>query len=173
VINDVLSGLLLPNGIICHASEISFATCVAKNATVTASTVLNPLTETYHAGGAYWDVHLQKAIDKAKRSSVTIDSKRDYFMFPGMTLPTQSRYAFTTTGALNLAVIGNLAFAPTLTTFFYKDQRTAAESNSLVINTFSVTLKWYFDRDVTVPFFCQARFKGPASLDQTKSAKVK
>jgi hypothetical protein len=38
----------------------------------------------------------------------------------GRNLPTQSRYAFTTTGALNFAVIGNLVFSPTFTTFCKK-----------------------------------------------------
>jgi hypothetical protein len=65
----------------------------------------NPLSETLHTGGAYWDVHLQKALDKHKYSSLTIETKGDYFMLPGVTLPTQSRYAFTTTGAVNFAVL--------------------------------------------------------------------
>ena len=172
-INNVLSGLLLPNGIICAASTVPFATCVAANTTITASTALRPLTETLHTGGAYWDAHLQKAIDKAKRSSVTIESKGDRYILPGKTLPTQSRYAFTTTGSLNFAVIGNLTFSPTLTTFFYRNQGTPAESHSLLINTFSVTAKWYFGRDAAVPFWHQLRFRGPASLDQTKSARMK
>jgi hypothetical protein len=173
VLNNVLSGLLLPNGFVCQASAVAFATCVASNTTVTAATRLKPLTETLHTGGAYWDVHLQKALDKAKRFSVTVETKGDNFMLPGVTLPTQSRYAFTTSGALNFAVIGNLVFSPTYTTFFYKNQGTPDESHSLVTNTFSVTAKWYFARDAAVPFWRQLWFRGPASLDQTKSARMK
>ena len=59
----------------------------------------------------------------------------------------------------------------TLTTFFYRNQGTPSESHSLLINTFSVTAKWYFGRDAAVPFWHQLRFRGPASLDQTKSAR--
>jgi hypothetical protein len=140
---------------------------------VTASTVLRPLTETLHAGGAYWTVHLQKPIDKDKRWSFTFDTKGDYFMFPGVTLPTQSRYAFTTTEALNVKAIGNLVFSPTYTQFFYRNQGTAGESHSLVTQTFAVTAKWYFVRDAAVPFWRQLLYyRGPASMDQTKSAKM-
>jgi regulator of sigma D len=173
VLNNVLSGLLLPNGFVCQASAVAFATCVKNHTTVTAGTKLKPLTETLHTGGAYWDVHLQKALDKAKRFSVTVETKGDNFMLPGVTLPTQSRYAFTTSGALNFAVIGNLVFSPTYTTFFYKNQGTPDESHSLVTNTFSVTAKWYFARDAAVPFWRQLWFRGPASADQTKSARMK
>jgi len=63
-------------------------------------------------------------------------------------------------------------FSPTYTTFFYRNQGTAAESHSLVTNTFSVTAKWYFARDAAVPFWRQLWFRGPASFDQTKSTKI-
>jgi len=171
-INHVLSGVLV-NGTECPVLATFFKQCLAaNNLSITASTVLTPLTETLHTGGWYWDVHLQKALDKAKRSSLTVETKGDNFMFPGVTLPTQSRYAFTTTGAVNFAVIGNLVFSPTFTTFFYKNQETPEGSHSLVTNTFSITAKWYFGRDAAVPFWRQLWFQGPASLDQTKSAKM-
>lgn len=98
-INHILSGLLLPNGTVCQASNVSFSSCVAGNTTVTKSTLIKPLTETLHTGGLYWDVHLQKALDKAKHSTLTIETKGDDFLWPGAVLPTQTRYAFTTTGA--------------------------------------------------------------------------
>jgi hypothetical protein len=53
--NNQLSGLLLPNGRLCPASDVSFATCVSTGTQVTSSTTVQPLTETLHAGGAYWD----------------------------------------------------------------------------------------------------------------------
>ena len=170
-INNVLSGLSV-NGTDCPVLASAFKACLAaNNLSITSGTILNPLSETLHTGGAYWDVHLQKALDKHKYSSLTIETKGDYFMLPGVTLPTQSRYAFTTTGAVNFAVIGNLAFSPTYTTFFYKNQ--GLDNHSLVTNSFSVTAKWYFARDASVPFWRQWWFRGPASFDQTKSAKMK
>jgi hypothetical protein len=42
-----------------------------------------------------------------------------------------------------------------------------------VTNSFSVTAKWYFARDTAVPFWQQMWFRGPASFDQTKIAKMK
>jgi hypothetical protein len=119
-------------------------------------------------------VHIERALDKGKHSSVTIETKGDDYAWPGATLPTQTQHAFTTTAAINFAVIGNLAFSPTYTTFFYRNQgATANPSHSLVTNGFSVTAKWYFWRDAAVPFWQQVWFRGPASLDQTKSAKMK
>ena len=62
-------------------------------------------------------------------------------------------------------------FSPTYTTFFYRNQ--GAPSHSLVTNTFAETAKWYFARDAAVPIWQQLWFRGPASFDQTKSAKMK
>lgn len=170
-INNVLSGLILPNGSECPASAtVPLATCVASKITVTPSTVITPQTETLHTGGLYWDVHLQWALDKDKRWSTTFDTKGDGFIWPGATLPTQSRYAFTTTEAFNFRVVGNLQFAPSYKQFFYMNQ--GPGSHSLVTQTFSVTAKWYFARDAAIPFWRQFWFRGPASLDQTKSAKM-
>jgi hypothetical protein len=170
-INHVLSGLLLPNGMECPASAtIPFAACVASKIVVTPSTVITPQTETLHTAGWYWNVHLQKALDKDKRTSLTFETKGDYYLWPGVTLPTQSRMAFTTSEAFNCKAIGNLVFSPTITQFFYSNQGPA--SHRLMTNTFAVTAKWYFARDAAVPFWRQFWFRGPASLDQTKSAKM-
>lgn len=173
--HNVLSDLILPDGTDCMVSAASFSSCFKQdNLVITSATVLKPLTRTLHTGGWYWDVHLQKPLDKAKRTSFTVETKGDHSELPGFTLPTQSHYAFTTTGALNFAVIGNFVFSPTYTTFYYRDQGTQGNpSHSLVTNTFSVTAKWYFDRDAAVPFWRQLWFQGPASLDQTKTAKMK
>jgi hypothetical protein len=173
--HSVLSTLVLPDGTDCPVRAGSFTSCFTNDKLViTSSTVLKPLTETVKTGGWYWNVHMQKPLGKTKRTSFTVETKGDHYEWPGMTLPTQSHYAFTTTGALNFAVIGNLMFSPTLTTFFYRNQGTLDNpSHSLVTNTFSVTAKWYFARDAAVPFWQQLWFQGPASLDQTKSAKMK
>jgi hypothetical protein len=130
------------------------------------------MTQTLRAGGVYWAGHLQWPFDKDKRWLLTFDSKGDYFFLPGVTLPTQTRYAFTTTPALNIKVIGNLVFSPSLTTFFYKNQETPVGNHSLVMNTYSITAKWYFARDAAVPFPRQWWYRGPASADQTKSTKM-
>jgi hypothetical protein len=151
--NNVLFQLQLQNGYLCAASAVALSTCVANNTTVSASTVLIPINKELHAGGAYWDVHLQKALDKGKRTSVTLETKGDNYMFPGATLPSQTQYAFTTNESLNLAVVGNLVFSPTYTGFFYKNQGGHGVSNALVTNTFSITAKWYFARDAAVPVY--------------------
>jgi len=156
----VLSALVVPDGIECPASDVSFATCAANSIVVTKSTVLTPQTDTLRTGGVYWDVHPQKALDKAKRFSLTLETKGDDFLFPGATLPTQARYASTTNEWLNFFVIGNLAFSPTYTTFFYKNQGTPQESHGLITNTFSITAKWYFARDAAVSG-SWARISGP------------
>jgi hypothetical protein len=174
-IHNILSGLVLPGGEECPVTGGSFTSCFSRNnLVITSSTVLKPLTETVRSGGWYWDVHVQRALDKGKHFSFTVETKGDDYAWPGITLPTQSRYAFTTTGALNFAVIGNLTFSPTFTTFFYSNQGAPANpSHSLVTDTFSVTAKWYFARDAAVPFWQQMWFRGPASSDQTKGAKMK
>ena len=172
-VNEVLSGLLLPNGSVCAASAtVAFTTCVANQIMVASGTVLIPQTETLHTGGLYWDMHLQFTPNKDKRWSLALDTKGDDFVWPGARLLTQSRYAFTTTEALNFKVIGNLLFAPTYSQFFYRNQGEEGESHSLVTKTFSVVAKWYFARDAAVPFWRQLLFLGPASADQTKSAKM-
>jgi hypothetical protein len=172
-VNEVLSGLLLPNGSVCPASAtVAFTTCVANNIVVTPGTVVIPQTETLHTGGLYWDMHLQFTPNKDKRWSLTLDTKGDDFVWPGVTLPTQSRYAFTTTETLNFKVIGNLLFAPKYSQFFYRNQGQEGQSNSLITKTFSIVAKWYFARDAAVPFWRQLFFIGPASTDQTKSAKM-
>ena len=174
-IHNVLSALVLPNGVECAASEGSFTSCFStNNLVITSSTVLKPLTQSVRSGGWYWDVHIERALDKGKHSSFTIETKGDDYAWPSATLPTQSQHAFTTSAAINFAVIGNLMFSPTYTTFFYRNQGAPANpSHSLITNGFSVTAKWYFWRDAAVPFWQQVWFRGPASLDQTKSAKMK
>jgi hypothetical protein len=172
-IHNILSGLILPDGVTeCKASETSFSSCFsADGLIIKSSTVLTPVTQDVRSGGWYWDVHIERALDKTKHSSLTLETKGDVYAWPSATLPTQTQHAFTTTAAINFAVIGNLAFSPTYTTFFYRNQ--GPSGHSLVTNSISVTAKWYFWRDAAVPFWRQMWFSGPASLDQTKSAKMK
>jgi len=60
-----------------------------------------------------------------------------------------------------------------ISTFFYRIQGPVGISHDLVTNTFSITARWYFTRDAAVPVSRQVLFVGPASKDQTKTAKMK
>jgi len=63
-----------------------------------------------------------------------------------------------------------LSLSPTYGAFLYENQ---VVRQSIVVNTFMVTARWYYDRDSGVPRWRLLFFKGPASLDQTKTAKIK
>jgi hypothetical protein len=172
-LNNVLSGLIVPGGTDCLASpSLTLSACV-KGQTIAQSTVVVPTVKTLKAGAFYWDFHLVKALDKAKHFSATIDTKGEDYFLPGTTLPTQTRYAFAATGSLNIAVVGNLALSPTYSTFFYKNQGVTGQANSLRVDTFTITAKWFFARDSGVSFWRQLFFLGPATTDLTKTAKIK
>jgi hypothetical protein len=170
--NRVFSGLLMPDLVACSIKLITYSECVGENLTSSGAQP-TALTQTLHAGGAYWTIHGQRPLVKSQRLSFTFDSQGDSLFEPGVRLPTETRYAFTTSEALNVKVFGNLVLAPAVTQFFYENQRTTEIANhSLRTDTFMVTAKWYFDRDAAVPFPHQAWFAGPASKDQTKTAKI-
>lgn len=128
-----------------------------------------------HATGWYWDVHLQRGVLKKSGQSdisLSLDSKGDLFnpRPAGASLSTQTRYAFPITTSINFPVLRNFTLSPTYTAFFYENQ---VAGQTIIVNTFSITGKWFYDRDSRVPLLKQLVFKGPASLDQTKSAKMK
>jgi hypothetical protein len=128
-----------------------------------------------HATGWYWDVHLQKGLLKTSGQygiSVSLDSKGDWFYArpAGESLSTQTRYAFPITPSISFPVLRNFGLSPTYTAFFYENQ---VAGQTITVNTFAITAKWFYDRDSRVPLHKQLLFKGPASLDQTKSAKMK
>ena len=135
-----------------------------------------PVPKTLHTGGFYWTSHLQKAIDGKKNYSISFDTAGDSYLLPGFTLPTQTRYALTTKLAFNFKIIGNLSFSPTWSGFFYEnqgDQGASPNRTSLITKGISISAKWYFAREAAVPFPKQPWFAGPASVDQTSSAKTK
>ena len=180
--NNILAGIAMPQlaaAPVCNViATQSIQTCVknaykAAGGTLNASSRLIPLTESLHTGGLYWDAHVVKSLDKDKRYSVSFDTKGDTFLLPGATLTTQTRYALNTKLALNFKVFGNLALSPTYSDFFFENQGISSQRTSLVATTFSIAAKWYFARDSAVPFHKQIWFQGPASGDQTSSAKVK
>lgn len=121
------------------------------------------------------DVHLQKSLLKQSGQygiSLSLDSKGDWFYSrpAGETLSTQTRYAFPITTSVNFPVLRNFSLSPTYTAFFYENQ---VAGRTITVNTFSITAKWFYDRDSRVPLLKQLLFKGPASQDQTKRAKMK
>jgi len=124
-----------------------------------------------HAGGFYWNAHVQKNVDAKKNYSISFDTSGDSFLLPGFVLPTQTRYAFTTKLALNFKIIpslANLTLSPTYSNFYYfENQGISSQRNGLVATSFSISAKWYFTRDAAVPFSQQAWFTGPASVGRT------
>jgi hypothetical protein len=143
---------------------------------LTTTSNIVPVAETLHTGGVYWTSHIQKAIDAKKAYSISFDTSGDTYLWNHVTLPTQTRYALTTKLAFNLKVIGNFSLSPTWSGFFYEsqgDQGVPSSRTSLITHTLSGTAKWYFARDAAVPFRKQPWFVGPASVDQTSSAKMK
>ncbi|MBZ5506021.1 MAG: hypothetical protein LAO78_11090 [Acidobacteriia bacterium] len=128
-----------------------------------------------HATGWYWDVHLQRGVLKKygqAAMSLSLDSRGDLFnpSPAGASLSTQTRYAFPITTSINFPVLRNFTLSPTYTAFFYENQ---VAGQTIIVNTFSITGKWFYDRDSRVPLRRQLLFKGPGSQDQTKSAKMK
>jgi hypothetical protein len=135
-----------------------------------------PVPKTLHTGGLYWNSHIQKTIDGKKNYSISFDTAGDSYLLPGFVLSTQTRYALTTKLALNFKIVGNFSLSPTWSGFYYEnqgDESTTPNRTSLITNGFSVSAKWYFARDAEVPFRKQPWFQGPASVDQTSSAKMK
>jgi hypothetical protein len=180
--NNVLAALKLPQlsttATCAAAANQSFTTCVeaaykAAGVSINAASIIVPITQTIHAGGFYWDAHIQKAYDKQKNYSLTFDTKGESFLLPGATLTTQTRYAFTSKLALNFKIAGNLSLSPTYTDFFFENQGISSQRTSLIATSFSIAAKWYFAHDAQVPFRKQIGFTGPASMDQTGSAKIK
>ena len=185
ILNDVLYQLLLPQlpapyNVCTAQATLSFAKCVNNNYSnsptqvpLDASSAIIPVPKTLHAGGLYWMAHVQKTIDTKKNYSASFDTSGDEFMIPGYTLPTETRYAFSTKLALNFKIAGNLSLSPTYSTFFFENQAPHVQRDSVVDNTFTIAAKWYFARDSAVPVRKQLIFSGPASTDQTSAAKVK
>jgi hypothetical protein len=153
-------------------------TCVkhayqALNATLNQSSHIQPDTLTLHTGGLYWNSHIQKILDKKKQYSVSFDTMGDSFLFPGYTLPTQTRYAINSKLSLNLNVLGNLMFSPTYSVFNFENQGIPPERTPINTTSFSIAMKWYYARDADVPMRRLLWFSGPKSSDQTSSAKMK
>jgi len=101
-----------------------------------------------------------------------LDSKADLFSPRDSihALNTQTQNAIPLSASLNFPVLRNFSLSPTYTGFFYSSQVTG---QSIRMRGLLITAKWYFARDATVPLVRDLYFRGPASADQTNSAKLK
>ncbi len=138
-----------------------------------------PAVKTLHSPGYYWDLHFQNQLwprgggsgpGPGKQWSLVTDSQGDYYFGrpSAAELPTQTEYAIPLSLSLVIPAYGNLSFAPTYSGFFYKSQLSA---QSLKVNSFSITARWYFARNARVPVRKQAPLPGPTSADQTHTGK--
>jgi hypothetical protein len=169
---------------VCPANgESPFSTCFNGYPIDGTTTTKDPsgksllLFRSLQASGAYWDVHLQKGLMKDKKTqavgvNVSLDTKGDFFLERslGNSLSTQTRYDVPVSFAVNFPVLRNLSFSPTYSAFFYENQ---IGRQSIVVHTFMISAKWFYDRDAGVPLRRMLMFIGPGSLDQTKTAKMK
>ena len=180
---DVLSAVTLATPgqppVTCDAtSDVAIAMCFK-----TAKYPIDPQTqvtseqETLTNGGLYWDVHLQKALVKLPDKggpgiSLVVDSQGNAYFRRGASnaLSTQTLYDAPISVALTFPIFRNLSLAPTYSVFFYGNQVVAQH---LVVNKFVVSARWYFDRDSGVSPIRQMLFKGPASADETQTARIK
>ena len=179
---NVLAAVTLANGAIsktCQvSSSITLQTCFsqAPTFTITSNTTIPkpPTVNDLNTPGLYWAIHLQNHLGTKgmwNKMSLSTDVQGDfYFGRPtSAELPTQTEYAIPVSVALMFPSIGNLSFGPTYSGFFYKSQ---LSTQSLQVNSYSITAKWYFSRDNSVPIKRQIRLPGPTSADQTKTARV-
>jgi hypothetical protein len=164
-------------------ANVTFQTCFGSASYGTPGAVLTindtttivgrPFVQTLHTPGYYWDLHFQNHIygkQGTKQISLVTDSQGDYYFGrpPAAELPTQTEYAIPLNLSLVLPSLGNLSFAPTYSAFFFKPQ---LSSQSLLVNTFSISARWYFARDARVPVPKQAPLPGPQSANQTVTGK--
>ena len=163
-------------------ANVTLQTCFtsARFAINNTTTVVGlPAVKTLHSPGYYWDFHSQNHLwprgggsgpGPGKQWSLVTDSQGDYYFgrSPSAELPTQTEYAIPLSLSLVIPAYGNLSFAPTYSGFFYKSQLSA---QSLQVNSFSITARWYFARNARVPVRRQTPLPGPASADQTHTGK--
>jgi len=166
--------------VVCPATgALSFASCAPSPKILTNDSSVSGQYTSRNQYGWYWDIHIQKGLlgktyDKSTdRATLTLDSKGDFFKDrgPNHAFYTETWYDAPASVALVFPVFRNVGFAPTYTAYFYSNQ---IAQNYLLVNIFSVNLRWYLDRDSHVPFLRPALlFKGPASADETQPAKTK
>jgi hypothetical protein len=183
VLNDILAAVTLstpgtpakPCG---TNSNLTIFNCFKQvNYPVTAATTVSAQLAALHSPGLYWDAHFQKILvslsDKSGPGvSLLIDTKGDSFFRRGAnkTLSSQTLYDVPVSIALAFPIFRNFSIGPNYQAFFYGNQVAAQH---LLINSFSLTGRWYLDRDAAVRPHRQIVFKGPISTDETKTARMK
>jgi len=183
VLSDILAAVTLSTpgsaSLLCPAnSSLTILNCFkAANYPINAATRAVAQTASLHSSGLYWDMHYQKTLQSlADKSgpgiSLSIDSKGDYFFrrSASKTLSSQTLYDVPASISLGFPVLRNFSVGPTYSVFLYGNQVAA---QSLTVNSFGLTGRWYFDRDAAVDLGHQGRFKGPASADETKTSRIK
>lgn len=178
--NNVLSDITLANGTTqktCQVNaNITLQTCFGQppQFVITSNTrLVQPvMVKDLHSPGLYWNFHLQNRLfGKGERqvNLVTDTQGDDYFGRPASAeLPTQTQYAIPLSLSVVFSAFGNFSLAPTYSAFFYKSQ---LSTQSLQVNSFSITARWFLARDNRVPVVRQSKLPGPESSDQTKTAK--
>jgi len=183
VLNDSLAAVTLTTPSIpaktCSANSTqTILNCFKQaNFPINANTTVAALPATLHSPGLYWDVHFQKTLlplpDKSGPGiSLQIDTKGNYFIprDATKTLSTQTLYDVPVSAVLAFPLFRNFSVGPNYQVFFYGNQ---VASQHLIVNSFSLTGRWFFDRDAAVRLHKQAVFKGPASADETKTSRMK
>ena len=183
VLNDILSAVTLSTpgtpAKSCGAnSSLTIFNCFKQaNYPVTTATAVSAQPATLHSPGLYWDAHFQKILASLRDKSgpgvsLLIDTKGDSFFRRSATktLSSQTLYDVPVSVALAFPIFRNFSIGPNYQAFFYGNQVAAQH---LLINSFSLTGRWYLDRDAAVRPRRQVVFKGPASADETKTARMK
>lgn len=158
-------------------STVTVNNCV-KNAhlAINANTVATETLATLHSQGLYWDIHWQKGIvplaDKSVGVTLMVDTAGDWFVPRDGTksLSSQTQYDIPVKLTLAFPILRNFSIGPAYSPFFYSNQ---VNHKSLVVQNFALNARWYFDRDAAVRLRRQLVFKGPASADETKTARAK
>jgi hypothetical protein len=163
----------------CQASsKVTIGNCFkAAQYPVDSTTTATDTVETLHAYGFYWDVHFQKALTQlADKSgpgiSLFVETKGDAFLRRGVgkALSTQTLYDAPLSVSFGLPCSQKPEPCADVFAIFYRSQVTGQH---LWVNSFGINARWYIDRDAAVRGSHQVTFKGPASADETKSAKSK
>jgi hypothetical protein len=162
----------------CPANSIVTINNCVKTAhlVINENTVATELLATLHSQGLYWDIHWQKGIapltDKSAGITLMVDTTGDWFIPRDGTksLSSQTQYDIPVKLTLAFPILRNFSIGPAYSPFFYSNQ---VSHKSLVVQNFALNARWYFDRDAAVRLRRQLVFKGPASADETKTARAK
>jgi len=159
-------------------STVTINNCVkSAHLAINANTVATETLAKLHSQGLYWDIHWQKGIvplaDKSGPGiTLMLDTIGDWFI-PRQgpkSLSSQTQYDIPVKLNLAFPLFRNFSIGPAYSPFFYSSQ---VNHKSLVVENFALNARWYFDRDAAVNFARQFVFKGPASADETKTARAK